>query len=210
MRKRSLYPKTTRVGTSTPNYVVTEKLDGSNLVFYRYQDELYIAQRSTIFSFTEILESETAVEGLYRGLYQWILTNGRHLSMLLHNNAAICGEWIGMGHIKYGDTLPHRFYMFAKANYDADTDSLKNIIYDQSLFWYSFINLELPNYIQKVPVVSIFTADYPSITELDSLYVEYEGVVGRHVEGFVVYDINQNAVRKYVRRKGKTLEPHHS
>ena len=51
---------------------LTEKLDGSNLVIFKKNDELYIAQRNNIFKINELEENK---DKLYKGLLQWINNN---------------------------------------------------------------------------------------------------------------------------------------
>ena len=49
MIKKEIYPKTKRVSCKGNKVYITEKLDGSNLVFFKKNNELYIAQRKSIF-----------------------------------------------------------------------------------------------------------------------------------------------------------------
>lgn len=98
MIKKEIYPKTKRVSCSGDKVYITEKLDGSNLVFFKKNDELYIAQRKTIININEL---EEVKDKLYKGLYQWLLDNKDYLQEQLINDSAICGEWLGMGKLKY-------------------------------------------------------------------------------------------------------------
>ena len=149
MIKKEIYPKTKRLSCSGDKVYVTEKLDGSNLVIFKKDDVVYIAQRSTILSFDELEENK---DKLYKGLYQWLLDNKETFDDL-HNNSAICGEWLGMGKIKYSvDRFDKRYYMFAKANVD-DEFNLYNLIYDHSLFIYPFQSQVFPKCIGIVPEV---------------------------------------------------------
>ena len=50
MIKKEIYPKTQRVKCTGDKIYLTEKLDGSNLVFFKKNDELYFAQRNNIFA----------------------------------------------------------------------------------------------------------------------------------------------------------------
>ena len=50
MIKKEIYPKTQRVICEGAKIQITEKLDGSNLVIFKLNDDLYIAQRNTIFN----------------------------------------------------------------------------------------------------------------------------------------------------------------
>ncbi len=93
MIKKSLYPKTKRVSCTGDTVYLTEKLDGSNLVFFKKDNKLYISQRNNIICIDEL---ETSKDVLYKGLYQWLLDNKDVLVNELHDNSAICGEWLGM------------------------------------------------------------------------------------------------------------------
>lgn len=201
MIKKEIYPKTQRVSCSGEKVEVTEKLDGSNLCIFKKNGKLYIAQRKTIICFDEINECKDL---LYKGLYQWIIDNKNSL-VTLRDNSVLCGEWLGMGKIKYTiDEFDKRFYMFAKANIDDDFN-LYNIYYYHSLFVYPFEDLTIPSCIGIVPIAYIL--EYvPSKENLDKLYSKYTDLVNRHVEGFVVN--YNNSIRKYVRMKNGKLEEH--
>ena len=201
MIKKSVYPKTTRIGKSEKVFI-TEKLDGSNLVFFKLNDTLHIAQRNNIFTLSEALQNNSAT---YKGLYQWLVDNGKELEQLLNETSAVCGEWLGMGKIKYdvGD-FDKRFYMFAKANINDDYE-LFNIIYNQDLFIYPFVNQQIPNFMGVVPLTHSLNV-VPTIEHLDSLYEKYVEKVGRNVEGFIVN--YNNSITKYVRMKNGKLESH--
>ena len=203
MIKGTVYPKTTRIGNNN-KVTITEKVDGSNLCFFKLDGELYIAQRNNIYTFAEVHDVKEVV---YSGLYEWLGNYGGYLKDSLNEGSAICGEWVGMGRIKYGETFNTRFLMFAKANIDEETMKLKNIIYKHDLFIYPFIEKEIPEYIGKVNIVREFNGDV-SIPELDILFDETEEEYGRIIEGFIVYNHSSNSILKYVRRKGGSLEDH--
>lgn len=201
MLKKEIYPKTKRVSCAGDKVYITEKIDGSNLVIFKKNDELYIAQRNNIFNFNEL---EGNSNKLYKGLYQWINENKSSFEDL-HNNSAVCGEWIGMGCLKYPvDEFDKRYYMFAKANVDDDFN-LYNIIYEHNLFIYPFQSQEIPKCMGIVPEVSELNV-IPSKEHLDSLYEKYVSKVNRNVEGFVVS--YKNIISKYVRMKNGQLREH--
>lgn len=64
MIKKTLYPKTKRV-TFKNRIVITEKLDGSNIGFFKVNGKLLIAQRNNIFTIDEMEENKGM---LYQGL----------------------------------------------------------------------------------------------------------------------------------------------
>lgn len=204
MFKKQIYPKTKRIGNPKP-IIVTEKLDGSNLCFFKKDDELYIAQRNNVYSLAEVLENN-GEPCTYKGLYAWLIEYGATLKEMLQPNTVICGEWLGMGKITYPkDEFPARFYMFAKANIDNEFN-IYNLYYDPTLFIYSFINQEFPYFISLVPVV-VQLHEAVTISQLDILYEKYTELhKNRNVEGFVIND--NNTIHKYVRFKNGTLAPH--
>ena len=115
MIKKEIYPKTKRVSCSGEQVEVTEKLDGSNLCIFKKEDKLYIAQRKTILSFDELEENKDI---MYKGLYQWLIDNKEVLEQELHNNSAICGEWLGMGCLKYTiDEFDKKMVYVCKSKY---------------------------------------------------------------------------------------------
>ena len=202
IRGKEIYPKTKRVSCRGDKVYLTEKLDGSNLVFFKKDDTLCIAQRKNIFKISEL---EEVKDVLYKGLYQWLLANKEVLQNLLHNDSAICGEWLGMGNLKYSvDEFDKRWYMFAKANIDDDFN-LYNLIYDHELFKYPFISQEIPDFIGIVPEVAELV-NLPNKEQLDSIYEKYTNKVNRNVEGFVVN--YRNIISKYVRMKNGKLQEH--
>lgn len=201
MIKKQVYPKTKRLSCSGNKVYITEKLDGSNLCIFKKNDKVYIAQRSNIFCLNEI---EDAKSIMYKGLYQWLIDNEGVFDDL-HNNSAICGEWLGMGQIKYPvDEFDKRFYMFAKANID-DEFNLYNLIYEHNLFIYPFQSQEIPKCIGIVPEVLELNV-IPTKEHLDSVYTKYCDKKKRNVEGFVVN--YKNIISKYVRMKNGQLKEH--
>lgn len=202
MIKKEIYPKTQRVICEGAKIQITEKLDGSNLVIFKLNNLLYIAQRNNIFELNELEENK---DKLYKGLYQWILDHTLELQQELYEGSALCGEWLGMGKLKYSiDEFDKRFYMFAKARITDDFD-LENIIYDHELFIYPFNSQVIPSFIGVVPIVKEIN-NIPNKKQLDAIYEKYTEKVGRDVEGFVVnYD---NRITKYVRMKNGKLQEH--
>lgn len=199
MIKKTLYPKTKRVQLKN-KVVITEKLDGSNIGFFKVNGRLLIAQRNNIF---EIEELEDNKGMLYKGLKGWIEEHEKDLTERLIEGSGFFGEWIGMGKIKYPD-LDKKVYMFAKANYEKG--EIKNLYYEHELFIYPFENQEFPEYIGIVPVVE--TRDnFPDIDTLNYIYEIYKIKVNRNVEGFIV--AQNNNVNKYVRMKNGQLQEHH-
>lgn len=201
MIKKCIYPKTQRVKCSAELIEITEKIDGSNLCIFKKDDCLFIAQRNTIIGLDELEDNKSII---YKGLYQWLNDNIEALNNI-RNNSVVCGEWIGMGNLKYSvDEFDKRFYMFAKANIDSEFN-LYNIYYNHELFIYPFENSEIPNCIGVVPVA--YQLPYvPSKDNLDILYAKYCAKVNRNVEGFVVNYHNQ--IEKYVRMKNGKLQEH--
>ncbi len=201
MLKKEIYPKTKRLSCNGDKVYITEKLDGSNLCIFKKDDTIYIAQRNNIFLIDELEE----VKGIiYKGLYQWLIDN-KEVFNDLHNNSAICGEWLGMGKIKYPvDEFDKRFYMFAKANVD-ENFNLYNLIYEHELFIYPFQSQEIPKCIGIVPEVT-YLVNLPNKEQLDSIYQKYCDKVSRNVEGFVIN--YKNIITKYVRMKNGKLQEH--
>lgn len=199
MLKKTLYPKTKRVQFKN-RVVITEKLDGSNIGFFKVNGELIIAQRNNIFLLSEIEENK---QMLYKGLQGWLQEYGEDLQNRLIEGSGFFGEWIGMGKIKYPE-LDKKVYMFAKANYDKG--EIKNLYYEHELFKYPFENQEFPEYIGIVPVVEE-CGSYPDIEKLNCLYEIYKAKTQRNVEGFII--AQNNNVNKYVRMKNGKLQDHH-
>lgn len=202
MIKKQIYPKTQRLNCDGDKIYVTEKLDGSNLVIFKKENKLYIAQRNNIMCIDEIEDNKNT---LYKGLYQWLIDNSNDLLSELNNDSAICGEWLGMGQIKYSiDEFDKRYYMFAKANIN-DNMELYNIIYNHELFIYPFINQNIPKFIGVVPEVKTLNI-LPNKEQLDGIYEKYCQKVGRNVEGFVIN--YNNSIQNYVRMKNGKLAEH--
>ncbi|MGI6594523.1 MAG: RNA ligase family protein [Christensenellales bacterium] len=201
MIKKILYPKTQRLPARTKEYaVITEKLDGSNLCIFKLNDELYIAQRNNIINVGKEFDDIS-----YSGLKDWLTNYKDFLLENLHNNSVICGEWLGMGKIKYTvDKFDKRFYMFAKANINEDYE-LYNMIYEEEYFKYPFVNEVIPYFIGIRPEVTK-TVVIPDKEFLDKLYDKYTRQEKRKVEGFII--IIRNTIQKYVRMKNGKITEH--
>ena len=201
MIKKEIYPKTKRLSCTGDKIYITEKIDGSNMCIFKKNNILYIAQRKNIFSIDEL---EKAKDILYKGLYEWI-KNNKDILNDIHEGSVICGEWLGMGCLKYNiNEFDKKIYMFAKANIDDDFN-LYNLMYDHSLFKYVFDNQEIPSFIGIVPEVAELNV-IPTKEHLDSIYKKYCEKVNRNVEGFVIN--YRNFIQKYVRMKNGKLQEH--
>lgn len=77
MIKKTLYPKTKRIQYKN-RVVITEKLDGSNIGFFKVNGDLIIAQRNNIFLINELEENK---QMLYRGLKGWLDEYGENLKV---------------------------------------------------------------------------------------------------------------------------------
>lgn len=226
MKKKTLYARTSRLSPDTLSFLVTEKLDGSNMCLYIEKDEegdshLFIAQRNWVFSFDEILDAfnndNKDIKGrLYKGLLGWILENGEWLENNLREGVILCGEWMGQGQLSYAGTeiAEHPYYMFAKAKWSVD-NTLTDFNYDPDYFHYAFINEDFPICIRPVPVIMRSSLnELPEgmsfLEALNKRYDEYrEEHHNRNVEGFVVsYAPTAGNRFKYVRMKNKKLEDH--
>lgn len=110
MIKKIIYPKTERVKISSENNCeITEKLDGSNLCIFKLENKIYIAQRNNIYEVDEINKDEVK-NILYKGLYVWLLEHKEFFKTELQESSCLCGEWIGMGKLKYSiDEFEQRF-----------------------------------------------------------------------------------------------------
>lgn len=211
MIKKEIYSKTKRIPNNGILFRYTEKLDGANLVFAKKNGKLHICQRKNIFTLDEMDEMKGK---FYRGLEGWLNEHGKELEEELHEGSAICGEWLGMGAIKYSEPeFDKRWYMFAKANMDDDYN-LYNIMYDHDLFGFPFESEEIPYFLGIVPIIHVCptTLFYgvvctvvPNKAILDVIYEQYCDYVKRPVEGIVIE--HNNTITKYVRYKdGKPCE----
>lgn len=208
MIKMTLYPKTSRFSENEKGFVLTEKLDGSNLGIGKIGEQIYICQRNYVFTLEEIIDG-TKLE--YKGLRNWLMEHEQELKELIYDGSIMFGEWLGMGKISYLhlDKFKNRFYVFAKGRIKLNDDKLElsNLVYDLDLLHYVFTTQEFPNFISKVPFVDKLKDI--SVENLDTVYNDYINKENRKVEGFVIYDSRSKVIKKYVRydRNGK-LVPH--
>ena len=174
------------------------------MCIFKLNEKLYIAQRNNIYGIDEIDRQEVK-QIIYKGLYAWLLEHKAFLELELQDNSCLCGEWIGMGKLKYPvDEFEQRFYMFAKANVNPQME-LYNFRYYHSLFIYPFKTQIIPSFIGVVPIVYKLGI-VPDKNKLDELYIAYCKKANRNVEGFVV---NYNdRISKYVRMKNGKLTEH--
>lgn len=215
MEKRQIFGKTVRIGDGTFEWLLTEKLDGSNLCFFKWDGSVYVALRKNIINLDDLADDPAYFEAekLYKGLEEWIEEHYEDLDRQLLPGAAICGEWLGMGQIKYPkDVFTKQYYMFAKARVD-ETAPLRDVEltrfnYDPEDFHYVFRDDAIPDYIGVVPVVGRLR-DTPTADVLDGIYDTYAANANRPVEGIVVTQKEVPDRRcKYVRRKGGKLTAH--
>ena len=208
MIKMTLYPKTTRYSENEKGFILTEKLDGSNLGIGKIGEQIYICQRNYVFTLEEIIDG-TKLE--YKGLRDWLIEHEQELKELIYNGSIMFGEWLGMGKISYLhlDKFKNKFYVFAKGRIKLNDDKLElsNLVYDLSLLHYVFTTQEFPEFISRVPLVDKLKDI--NIENLDIVYNNYIENENRKVEGFVIYDIRSKVIKKYVRynRNGQ-LVPH--
>lgn len=204
--KRKLYPRTERLGNSTTDVVVTEKLDGSNLAIGKYKGDIYVATRNNIFKARDYKEEEVK-RVIYKGFEGWLDEHLDTLEEKVNEGSWMVGEWIGMAHIKY--PFNFTFNMFAKANVEGEMESFRAINYNRNLFKYVFVDQEIPDFIRLVPVVATYPVE-PTVEEMDKLYDSYskEKKEEHQVEGFIVI-LNERTIKKYVRLKRGALQDHY-
>ncbi|MGL5710465.1 MAG: RNA ligase family protein [Cetobacterium sp.] len=205
---KDLYPKTKRIANICE---ITEKIDGSNLQFFKIEGILYIATRNNILSVVDEKEFiKSKIESSYTGILDFLEKYETWLTENIYEGSSIIGEWTR--NERYIDLIEKsRFVMFGKARVELvkETNDFKisNLVYNQSLLKYAFNEQEIPDFINLVPLVET-SSEYLTVEKLDELYDEYCKKVNRLVEGFV---INYNGeITKYVRLKKGKLKPHHS
>ena len=209
MVKVKLYPPTKRIG-GTSIYQITEKIDGENIGFYKWQGKLYIAQRNNIFTLDEILAEKNA---MYKGLNEFIIEHGKDLEERLYDGSAVFGEWLGdTSHGYPKGTYDKLVYLFCKTRVLNQYEVDKNMNHEHEHIRYAFsgrtgLEPEIPPYVGVVPLVK--KQDFePSVEHLNWLYANYCDQVQRKVEGFVVYSCEHKSLKKYVRLKRGMLTEH--
>lgn len=201
---KDIYPKTVRVSDKI-RVILTEKLDGGNIGIFKFNGELLISTRRSMI----IIDSPTDTDGLealfntYMGLSEWIKSHYNELLDNLHDGSGFFAEWKMKGKIYY-ENLNKNLYMFAKAKID-DEMRPYNIMYDQKLFIYPFLDQCIPDYIGVTPIICELD-HMPSIAELDDIYDRYVEEVGRRVEGIVIN--HDDRIQKYVRYKRGKFTKH--
>lgn len=202
MIKKSIYPKTKRYEIKN-QIQITEKIDGSNLTIFKKNNELYVATRNYIFKEDELEQMD------FKGFKSWFEKHKEEIRSRLLEGRAICGEWLGMGKIAYGEIFDNKYLMFAKAIINDDFE-LDKINYEIKNLEYAFEQKEdstnFPSCIGVVPVVENNFKNYPSIEDLDGLYEEYRYLEDRNIEGFII--LYRDTIRKYVRMKNGKLKEH--
>ena len=88
MLKKAIYPKTKRV-QEKDEFVITEKLDGSNLCIFKKEGKIYFAQRNNIFESSE-LNKDVA----YKGLIGWVEENLSTLEEVLNERCSCRSPWM--------------------------------------------------------------------------------------------------------------------
>lgn len=201
--KQEIYPKTVRYNDDKYGYVITEKLDGSNLGIGRIGDTLYICQRKNIYTIEEATKKVS-----YSGLIGWLNLHKDELLESIYDGSIVFGEWIGMGKIPYGESLNKKFYIFGKGRITIENEKfvLTRLNWDLENILYVFNDQKLPEFIEIVPIVS--QLKNVSLSILDDLYETYCKEVNRKVEGFVIYNTESFTIRKYIRYKDGKATPH--
>ena len=205
MIKRTLYPETPRMPEKTNNVIITEKMDGANLTILKYNGELFIAQRNSIFNKDEVFGDGSIG---YRGLKGWAREHWEWFDMYLNDNTALCGEWMAEKANSYPqEVVDKKFYVFATAKVMPgmnlnDFDYYREHVGDAFGISTEFLDIR---WLGFVPTVGRFYKfpDKEQLHDINDHYSEYDG--GRKVEGFIKN--TNNMIHKYVRMKnGKVVE----
>lgn len=211
MIRLKTYDKTERIRPDSYRWLITEKLNGSNLCIGMTacgSGTLLIHQRKKSVTIDEADRLD------YPGLKTWVREHEDVLRRI-YPGSVLCGEWLGMGKLRYPESeFPNRFNVFAKARYISEHGPEINpetLNYDPDTFGY-VLGMEcgaaLPDCMSSVPVVQVLP-EPPSIERLNLIYSEYAENAGRPVEGFVITDIGPRHHRcKYVRFKAGKLTDH--
>lgn len=212
-----IYGKTSRIGNNTYEWLLTEKIDGSNLCFVKYEGALWIMQRTLVVNANTKPDYNGYSNKLYTGLPEWLEDYGESLCDFLKDDMAICGEWMGMARKGYKDYFPlYNMFGFGRIYEDGYHRVVFNedkLHYDPEEFHWAFHDPHtdsesIPFFIQPVPVIARIH-EAPTVPMLDSIYTDYTERVGRPVEGIVITQKHLPGRRcKYVRMKNGKLKPH--
>ncbi len=191
--KKTMYPKTLRI--TDDRYVVTEKLDGSNLGIANVNGELVYFTRKWMISANNVSEAQYPELRLFNEMYE------DEIMSYLPINTVVFGEWIGQGRIKYKidkTDMSKRFYAFAFAGLRPDfmKPEAERFTYIKYVHEWKHEELEQPEWINFVPYLG--TAETKD--EAIGLYREVSLLDNESVsEGLVIR--NGNVPRKYVVHK---------
>lgn len=204
MWKQTVFKKTIRYNPINNGYLITEKLDGSNLCIAKVDNKIYVAQRNLVFDIEEI--DELSKNTFYKGLANFLKEHKNYLIETLEDGYCIVGEWLAQGCIKYSD-LENGYYLFAfgKAKMRDGLLYLEFIENDLKNINKAFKNEQTPIF-KTVPIIAD-NVPVISLGYLNSLYEARMKETNRMVEGFVVYSYETQTALKYVRHKdGKSQE----
>ena len=206
IRNNMVYPKTKRISKTDFVWQITEKMDGSNLTFFKFDDDLYLATRNNVFNWT--VEKPTSQDIQYKGLFGWVENYSKLLYEKLKNHEALFGEWLGMGKIKYEDYFP-RFNLFAYGYMHQNEDGKFEAGYinrDLNKIADFLVEHDLNRDFITVPFVDYTDSLSPDL--IDWYYNKYRDEQSREVEGFILTNLDSGEVRKYVRYKGGKMLEH--
>ncbi len=201
-----VYPKTKRISKTDFVWQITEKMDGSNLTFFKFDDDLYLATRNNVFNWTG--EKPTSQYIQYKGLFGWMENYSKLLYEKLNNHEALFGEWLGMGKIKYEDYFP-QFNLFAYGYMHQNKDGKFEARYinrDLNKITDFLVEHDLNRDFITVPFVDYTDSLSPDL--IDWYYNKYRDEKSREVEGFILTNLDSGEVRKYVRYKGGKMTEH--
>ena len=206
IRNNMVYPKTKRISKTDFVWQITEKMDGSNLTFFKFDDDLYLATRNNVFNWTD--EKPTSQDIQYKGLFVWMENYSKLLYEKLNNHEALFGEWLGMGKIKYEDYFP-QFNLFAYGYMHQNEDGKFEEGYinrDLNKITDFLVEHDLNRDFITVPFVDYTDSLSPDL--IDWYYNKYRDEKAHEVEGFILTNLDSGEVRKYVRYKDGKMSEH--